>query len=132
MATASIGAPLVPRRRFLGRPIPAEGANGLFTQSWFPLCLSSQVARGQVRGVDFLDGRVVIFRGENGRAQVLSAYCPHVGADLSVVRYSAIPFAALFITGSTTNAACASKRVLATRHHPAPVCFTFPQPKNMA
>ena len=84
MATASIGAPLKPRRRFLGRPIPAEGANGLFTQSWFPLCLSSQVAKGQVRGVDFLDGRVVIFRGGNGRAQVLSAYCPHVGADLSV------------------------------------------------
>lgn len=84
MATASIGAPIEPRRRFLGRPIPAEGANGLFTQSWFPLCLSSQVAKGQVRGVDFLDGRVVVFRGENGRAQVLSAYCPHVGADLSV------------------------------------------------
>ena len=55
MATASIGAPQrEPRRRFLGRPIPAEGADGLFTQSWFPLCRSSQVAKSQVLGVDFL------------------------------------------------------------------------------
>ena len=85
MATVSIGAPQrEPRRRFLGRPIPAEGANGLFTQSWFPLCRSSQVAKSQVLGVDFLDGRVVVFRGEDSRARVLSAYCPHLGADLSV------------------------------------------------
>ena len=84
MATASMSSTLTPRKRFLGRPIPTEGENGLFTQSWFPLCLSSQVAPGQIRGEDFLDGRVVVFRGENGVAQVLSAYCPHVGADLSV------------------------------------------------
>lgn len=73
-----------PRRRILGRPIPAEGDNGVFTQSWFPICLASEVTSGQVVGADFLDGRVVVFRGASGRAQVLSAYCPHLGADLSV------------------------------------------------
>lgn len=74
----------VARRRVLGRPIPAEGENGVFTQSWFPMCLSSEVGPGQVIGMDFLDGRVVVFRGASGRAQVLSAYCPHLGSDLAV------------------------------------------------
>lgn len=74
----------VSRKRLLGRPIPAEGENGLFTQSWFPLCLSSEVATGQVLGMDFLGGRVIVFRGASGVAQILSAYCPHLGADLVV------------------------------------------------
>ena len=63
---------------------PAEGADGLFSQSWFPVCLSQELVVGQVRGFDFLDGRIVVLRGENGVAQALSAYCPHLGADLAV------------------------------------------------
>jgi len=81
---AALSVLRTPRRRVLGRPIPAEGENGLFTQSWFPLCLASEVPPGKVLGVDFLDGRVIVFRGTTGKAQVLSAYCPHLGADLSV------------------------------------------------
>ena len=67
-----------------GKPVPAEGADGLFTQSWYPICLSSAVTNRFVRGYDFLDGRVIAVRDEQGRAHVLSAYCPHMGADLSV------------------------------------------------
>ncbi len=63
---------------------PAEGENGLFSQSWYPLCESREVPPGAVRGYPFLDGRVVVVRGEDGVAQVLSAYCPHLGADLGV------------------------------------------------
>lgn len=71
------------RKRFVN-PVPHEGEDGLFTQSWYPICRSSEVSgRGAVLGADFLDGRVVVFRGENGLATVASAYCPHVGADLS-------------------------------------------------
>jgi phenylpropionate dioxygenase-like ring-hydroxylating dioxygenase large terminal subunit len=73
-----------PRQRVLGRSVPAEGENGLFSQSWFPLCLSTEVGPGQVMGTDFLDGRVIVFRSASGKVQVLSAYCPHLGADLSV------------------------------------------------
>ncbi len=76
--------PQRPHRRMLGRSIPAEGENGLFTQSWFPLCLANEVATGKVLGVDFLDGRVIVFRDTQGSAHVLSAYCPHLGSDLSV------------------------------------------------
>jgi phenylpropionate dioxygenase-like ring-hydroxylating dioxygenase large terminal subunit len=65
-------------------PVPAEGQDGLFSQSWFPVALSSDLPSGQVLGCNFLDGRIVLLRGEDGRAQALSAYCPHVGADLSV------------------------------------------------
>ena len=74
----------VPRRRQLGAPLPREGDNGLFSESWFPICLSAELPAGKILGVDFLDGRVVAYRGENGEARVMSAYCAHVGADLSV------------------------------------------------
>lgn len=55
-----------------------------FHQSWYAVALSHEVAPGKVIGRDFLDGRVVIFRGEDGAARVMSAYCSHLGADLSV------------------------------------------------
>ncbi len=67
-------------------PVPAEGQGGVFTQSWFPICRSEDIEVGQVRGFSFLDGRVIVFRGENGQARVMSAYCPHLGADLAVGR----------------------------------------------
>jgi phenylpropionate dioxygenase-like ring-hydroxylating dioxygenase large terminal subunit len=72
-----------PRVRVV-QDVPGEGENGLFTQSWFAVALSNELAPGQLLGRDFLDGRIVLFRGENGRAVAVSAYCPHVGADLSV------------------------------------------------
>lgn len=70
------------KRRY--NPIPAEGENGVYTQSWFPICLSDDVAVGQVIGRDFLGGRVAIYRDSEGTAHVVSAYCPHLGADISV------------------------------------------------
>jgi len=76
--------PLAERKRFLGKPVPPEGENGLFSQSWFPICLSADVPKGKIIGRDFLDGRVVIYRGEDGVARIQSAYCPHIGADLAV------------------------------------------------
>jgi phenylpropionate dioxygenase-like ring-hydroxylating dioxygenase large terminal subunit len=63
--------------------IPREGADGLFTQSWFPVCYSHEVEPGKLLGREFLDGRIVIAREASGRAQVLSAYCAHLGADLA-------------------------------------------------
>ena len=54
-----------------GAPLPNEGADGLFSESWFPPCLSDDVPRDSVKGFSFLDGRVVVFRDAGGRAQVL-------------------------------------------------------------
>lgn len=59
-----------------------EGEDGLFSQSWFPICLSTEIAPGVVKGFDFLGGRVIVVRDGAGKARVLSAFCPHLGADL--------------------------------------------------
>ena len=67
-----------PRRR-IRNPVPPEGEGG-FSQTWFPICHGADVAAGEVIGRGFLDGRVVVMRGQ----AVLSAYCPHLGADLAL------------------------------------------------
>ena len=61
-------------KRPRGKPIPREGENGLFTESWFPICPSYELRPGEVIGRPFLDGRIIAFRDEHGIAQVLSAY----------------------------------------------------------
>src|SRR3546814_9579373 len=48
------------------------------------VCSSDRLPKGKVSGSYLADGRVVIFRGEDGVARVMSAYCKHMGADLSV------------------------------------------------
>jgi phenylpropionate dioxygenase-like ring-hydroxylating dioxygenase large terminal subunit len=60
-----------PKRR-RPQPLPPEGEGG-FSQCWYPVCLASEVASGEVIGADFLDGRVVVMRGADSVAQVLSA-----------------------------------------------------------
>ncbi|MBH5323467.1 Rieske 2Fe-2S domain-containing protein [Aurantiacibacter sediminis] len=78
----SAAAASKPRNEKLNWPLIPEGEGG-FSQVWNPICLSSDVEAGQVKGYDFLDGKIVVFRGEDGVAQVLSAFCPHMGANLA-------------------------------------------------
>jgi nitrite reductase/ring-hydroxylating ferredoxin subunit len=51
---------------------------------WYAVELSSELARGQLKGMDFCDGQIVLYRGEDGIARVTTPYCPHMGANLSV------------------------------------------------
>ena len=67
-----------PYRRF-----PKEGENDLYSQSWYPVCMSDEVKPGEVIGCDLFGGRIVVFRGENGEATVLSPYCAHLGMNLA-------------------------------------------------
>lgn len=71
-----------PVRRFT--PIPHEGEDGLFRQSWYALCRSQDVSAGGLLGCEFLGGKVIVYRDAAGNAHVQSAYCPHLGADLSL------------------------------------------------
>jgi len=48
------------------------------------MALASELGSGQVMGRDFLGTRVILYRAATGRAVVQSAFCPHLGADLSV------------------------------------------------
>jgi phenylpropionate dioxygenase-like ring-hydroxylating dioxygenase large terminal subunit len=57
-----------------------------FHACWYPVALSSEVERGGLVGAPFLDGRVIVYRTSDGVAHVKSAYCRHLGADLSVGR----------------------------------------------
>lgn len=84
--SAGAAQPRTPRPRPQSIAMPAEGENGLFTQSWFPVALASELAPEQILGVNFLDGKIVLFRAPDGSPRAMSAYCPHVGADLSVGR----------------------------------------------
>ena len=59
---------------------------GQFHRCWYPVALSSEIEAGQVVGAPFLDGRVVILRTADGEPRVLSAYCRHLGVDLSLGR----------------------------------------------
>jgi len=52
-------------------------------QNWFAVALSDEVAPGAVVGVPFVDGRLAVFRRDDGTIAALSARCAHMGADLA-------------------------------------------------
>jgi nitrite reductase/ring-hydroxylating ferredoxin subunit len=58
--------------------------DGSYLRNWNPLMLARDLPAGQIVGKDFLGTRVIVYRGADGAPVVQSAYCPHVGADLSV------------------------------------------------
>jgi phenylpropionate dioxygenase-like ring-hydroxylating dioxygenase large terminal subunit len=55
-----------------------------FHQSWFPVGLAQELEKGAVTGIDFLGTRAVMYRDPAGKPVVQSAWCPHLGADLSI------------------------------------------------
>lgn len=61
--------------------MPADGEDGLFYQSWYPVCLSTEID-DKPRSFSFLDGRVVVWRDSGSLIHVMSAWCAHLGADL--------------------------------------------------
>src|SRR5260370_2184021 len=79
---ASITAP--PRADRSRAASPRAKAAGGFHQSWYAIARASEVGAGEVIGRDFLNGRAVVYRGQNGQPSVMNAYCRHLGADLSM------------------------------------------------
>ena len=71
-------ANIVRRRRKAGDVPP------VFPNGWFSIIASRDVARGQCRSVSMLGEHFAVFRGEDGKAYVLDAYCPHMGANIGV------------------------------------------------
>ena len=49
---------------------------------WFFVSYSDEIAAGEVKPLRYFGRDLVIFRGEDGKAAVLDAYCPHLGAHL--------------------------------------------------
>jgi phenylpropionate dioxygenase-like ring-hydroxylating dioxygenase large terminal subunit len=54
-----------------------------FVEGWYWALPSTELARGAVRPMRLLGRDLAIFRGEDGRAVALDAYCPHMGAHLA-------------------------------------------------
>src|SRR5271167_3444480 len=59
-------------------PFPAS-PNG-----WFGVAAAAELGPGEVKSAKYFDRDLVLFRGEDGRARVFDAHCPHLGAHLGV------------------------------------------------
>lgn len=57
-----------------------------FHRCWYPVCLVRDLVAGSPIGRNMLGTRVVAYRDAAGQPVVQSAWCPHLGADLSVGR----------------------------------------------
>ena len=80
-AAPAVAAPSVSVRE---TPVPAGDTADEFHQSWYPVALSGEIGSGTLDGRDFLGSRVIVYRDSAGKPVVQSAWCPHLGADLSV------------------------------------------------
>ncbi len=58
--------------------IPLEIPNG-----WYIVAYSDDVARGEIKHLKYFNEEQVLFRGEDGTAGLLDAYCDHLGAHLA-------------------------------------------------
>ncbi len=53
-----------------------------FPYAWYFAAYSADLAVGEVRTVHWLARDLVVWRGDDGAAHVMDAYCPHMGAHL--------------------------------------------------
>lgn len=54
-----------------------------FIEGWYWAIPSHQLGLGQVKSVTLLGKNLAIYRGVNGNAVAVDAYCPHMGAHLA-------------------------------------------------
>jgi phenylpropionate dioxygenase-like ring-hydroxylating dioxygenase large terminal subunit len=53
-----------------------------FANGWFQVAYSDELTSGQVLPLSYFGRELVAFRGSDGKAAVLDAFCPHLGAHL--------------------------------------------------
>ena len=53
-----------------------------FPTGWFIIGFASDLAAGEVKRVHYFGEEMVLFRTESGEANVLDAYCQHLGANI--------------------------------------------------
>ena len=54
-----------------------------FPMGWFAVCYSDELAAGEVKSARYFATDLAIWRGEDGQARVLDAYCAHYGANMA-------------------------------------------------
>jgi nitrite reductase/ring-hydroxylating ferredoxin subunit len=53
-----------------------------YPNGWYRVCGSGELKKGQVLAITCCGREMVAFRGADGRAGVLHAFCPHLGTHL--------------------------------------------------
>jgi cholesterol 7-dehydrogenase len=53
-----------------------------FLNSWYKLFDSDEVKKGEIKFLTCCNQDLVVFRGQDGVAHVVDAYCPHLGANI--------------------------------------------------
>jgi phenylpropionate dioxygenase-like ring-hydroxylating dioxygenase large terminal subunit len=52
-------------------------------EGWYWAIPSKKVRRGKVKPLKMLGRELVVYRGDDGKARIMDAYCPHMGAHLA-------------------------------------------------
>jgi hypothetical protein len=88
---------------------------------WYAVARSPELAVGDVKTIAYFDEELVLFRGENGAAGLLEAYCDHLGAHLGHgEKFPAIACNARSITGNGAIAGYAQKFPMRRQFRPRP------------
>lgn len=53
-----------------------------FPFGWYVACYSSEIAVGEVKPLRYFGQELAIWRGEDGQARIMDAYCRHLGAHM--------------------------------------------------
>jgi nitrite reductase/ring-hydroxylating ferredoxin subunit len=53
-------------------------------RGWYLALYADELPIGKVETLDYVGRKLVLFRGEDGRATLADAYCPHLGAHLGI------------------------------------------------
>lgn len=55
-----------------------------YPNGWFFVTQSEKLNVGDVKEISILGNEFALFRGEDGKARMVSAFCPHLGANLAI------------------------------------------------
>ncbi|WP_292861129.1 aromatic ring-hydroxylating dioxygenase subunit alpha [Nostoc sp. LPT] len=56
----------------------------VIAKGWYIACPSHKIPKKTAKSVEGCGQKIAIFRGEDGQARALDAYCPHLGTDLGI------------------------------------------------
>jgi 3-ketosteroid 9alpha-monooxygenase subunit A len=65
------------------RIIEAAPPSHRYARGWHCLGVADSFKDGRPHAIEAFGTKLVVFQGESGKLNVLSAYCPHMGGDLS-------------------------------------------------
>jgi nitrite reductase/ring-hydroxylating ferredoxin subunit len=113
------------RKTEIVTPTPLFEEKG-FHQTWYPICLATEIDNQNVVGVEFLGSKVVAYRDTEGKPVVQTAYCRHLGADLSIGKIVDGQIQCRFHLWQYDNTGACSKIPTGDKIPPGARLFTYP------